>query len=88
MSRYEIPLHGFNSDEKEGVYVIIEGRKVSLVNYTGEPPHDLVPLYRHQAFRLVQVLTAWFASETTVHGLFEEQYSEYSDEHSAAADDS
>lgn len=81
MSKYEIPLHGFDdADEKDGVFLLIEGDKISLVDYSGEPPHDLIPLYRHEVLRLVQTLTTWMASETKVHNEFSDQYGEYKNE--------
>lgn len=80
MTRYEIPLHGFDDGEKSGPYLIVEGRTLSLVDYSGEPPHDLVKLHRHQALALVRVLTTWLASETKVHNEFSEKYGDYKDE--------
>lgn len=81
MTEYEIPLHGFDdSDEKSGVYVLIEGRKVSLIDYSTETPHDLVSLDRSEAFRLVRVLTTWLASETKLHSLFKNEYGDYRDD--------
>lgn len=75
---YEIPLHGFDdTDEKDGVYVLVQNGKIKLIDYSGDPPHDLIPLYRGEVLRLVNVLTTWLASETKVHNEFSDQYGEY-----------
>lgn len=80
MTRYEIPLHPYETEEKEGLYAIVEYGDVTLIDYTGDPPHDLIRLSRRDALRVVRVLTTWLASETKVYHKFAEEYGEYKED--------
>lgn len=78
MNEYEIPLNAIeDGEEKSGPYILINGTTVRIADYSGEPPHDVVTLYRSETRRLVSILIDWLASETKIHGLFGDEYKEY-----------
>lgn len=79
INEYEIPIDDtFDTDEKTGVYVLIgQDNGITLIDYTGDTPYDLISLYQHEVYQLVKILILYLTSKTQLHMKFESEYGEY-----------
>lgn len=86
MTRYEIPLQPWNedtdTDEKHGLYAIIEDGHLTLVDYAvvGDGMADLIRLNRNDALRVAHVLLVYLAHQR-VHNILNDEYREYREDH-------
>jgi len=75
MSRYEVPLSTIY-DEGRGPHLVVDDKRIYIIDYDEEPPHDLIQLYETEVLVLVVALVRLLAGRRTVD-LFDHHYEEH-----------
>lgn len=80
MTDYDIPLSSVY-DEGKGTRVLIQDGRVSIVERTGDTPHDLVRIRQTEIPRLIEILVARLTEEGNFGTL--DRYEAYKKDESA-----